>query len=571
MILLFKYLSRDLIKKKSMISVLFLFTVFISFMYFFVHFSIDKNWLILNEILGQNGNLSANEAKYYTALQNNQILIRNITVAMMSIFSIILFMFMKNFIHKNETNIGHILSMGFLEHDVIIALVFATACFSIIGSLVGLVLGYFGSSILMNANMETYLINGFVKGINIKTLLIGTLLTTAVFCVVTYATGIGMGRKDVALMIKHMDKKEPHPGLIEALVSKFPIKDKFKFKLTMKNISAVLFIVVAVVTFNIMFVLSVSLFFSGKKIIETQTTNRDYSYDVSYNNYMTNNNQSETEDIYYLKEEGTIELEGDTLQYNIVGLDHTSSLFQLVDKENKTIDIEEGIILNPELEENYGLRVGDEIHLIVAGETYAIPVVASAVNADLKTIYIAKQQLAKMLSQNSMSYNGVLTNRRLEDGVVTTFEDKIATIQRGLTSNKASAVINQSIGVITGCLLIYLALLIGLNNNMKSILIFDLLGYNNREVNKVLLNPHMILINIFFWITLPIGVYVARGIQIMTSIQTGDYMPFQINIVTVAYMLFILNLLCFLVRALFAIKIKHIIYAERQAEFLQEW
>jgi len=66
-----------------------------------------------------------------------------------------------------------------------------------------------------------------------------------------------------------------------------------------------------------------------------------------------------------------------------------------------------------------------------------------------------------------------------------------------LTSNKASAIINQSIGVITGCLLIYLALLIGLNNNMKSILIFDLLGYNNREVNKVLLNPHMILINIF--------------------------------------------------------------------------
>lgn len=91
----------------------------------------------------------------------------------------------------------------------------------------------------------------------------------------------------------------------------------------------------------------------------------------------------------------------------------------------------------------------------------------------------------------------VLTNRRLENGVVTTFEDKIATIQWGLTSNKASAIINQSIGVITGCLLIYLALLIGLNNNMKSILIFDLLGYNNREVNKVLLNPHMILINIF--------------------------------------------------------------------------
>lgn len=571
MALLFKHITKDLIQKKSMIVVLFLFTIFISFLYFFVHFSIDKNLLLIGETLGQNGVLTVDEEKYYIALQNNQMLIRNITFAMISIFSFILYMFMRYFIRKNENKIGQIITLGFSPQAVIAALVLATACFSIIGSLIGLILGYFGSSILINANMQTYLVDGIIKGISIKTLLIGTLLTTIIFCMVTYASGIGMGNKDIAMMIKSTDKKDVHPGFIEAFVQRMPIRDKFKFKLTMKNISAVFLLLVAIVTFNIMFVLSVSLIFSGNKILESQTIKRDYTYDISYESYKTDISSSETEDIYYLKSKCSIELEGDSLQYNIVGLDKLNSLYQLVDRKNNPIDISEGIILNPELGENYGIQVGDMIHLTVEGESYTLPVSAIAMNADLKTIYLSKQQLATMLQQDSKAYNGVLTKRNVEGGTQTTFEEKIDSIQRGLTSNKASAIINQSIGVITGCLLIYLALLIGLNNNIKSILIFDLLGYDKREVSRILLNPYLVVINIIMMLTLPIGIFAARSIQIMTSIQTNDYMPFQVNIITVVYMLLILNLLCLAVRVLFAIKIRRIINAEQQAEFLYEW
>lgn len=571
MALLFKHITKDLIQKKSMIVVLFLFTIFISFLYFFVHFSIDKNLLLIGETLGQNGVLTVDEEKYYIALQNNQMLIRNITFAMISIFSFILYMFMRYFIRKNENKIGQIITLGFSPQAVIAALVLATACFSIIGSLIGLILGYFGSSILINANMQTYLVDGIIKGISIKTLLIGTLLTTIIFCMVTYASGIGMGNKDIAMMIKSTDKKDVHPGFIEAFVQRMPIRDKFKFKLTMKNISAVFLLLVAIVTFNIMFVLSVSLIFSGNKILESQTIKRDYTYDISYESYKTDISSSETEDIYYLKSKCSIELEGDSLQYNIVGLDKLNSLYQLVDRKNNPIDISEGIILNPELGENYGIQVGDMIHLTVEGESYTLPVSAIAMNADLKTIYLSKQQLATMLQQDSKAYNGVLTKRNVEGGTQTTFEEKIDSIQRGLTSNKASAIINQSIGVITGCLLIYLALLIGLNNNIKSILIFDLLGYDKREVSRILLNPYLVVINIIMMLTLPIGIFAARSIQIMTSIQTNDYMPFQVNIITVVYMLLILNLLCLVVRVLFAIKIRRIINAEQQAEFLYEW
>lgn len=151
------------------------------------------------------------------------------------------------------------------------------------------------------------------------------------------------------------------------------------------------------------------------------------------------------------------------------------------------------------------------------------------------------------------------------------FNEEISAIERSLTSNKASALINQSIGIITGCLLIYLSILIGLSNNISNILIFDLLGYNRREINKIILDPYIVMSNILFLLTFPFSAYAAKRIQIMTSIQTNEYMPFQINILTFIYMIFILNILCFSVRALFMKKVRKIVNTEQQAEFLTEW
>ena len=102
-------------------------------------------------------------------------------------------------------------------------------------------------------------------------------------------------------------------------------------------------------------------------------------------------------------------------------------------------------------------------------------------------------------------------------------------------------------------------------------MVSDLLGYNRREINKIILDPYIVMSNILFLLTFPFSAYAAKRIQIMTSIQTNEYMPFQINILTFIYMIFILNILCFSVRALFMRKVRKIVNTEQQAEFLTEW
>ena len=566
--LLFKYLSRDFFAKRTMVSILSLIIIFTSFMYFFVHFAIDANLLRLG---GEQ--LSGNEANYFTALKSNQLLIRNITVAMVAIFSLILFLFIRGMLQRNRVQLAQLMSLGFSFSSVLAIYALLISGLSLISSLISLVLGFWGSDILLSANSQTYLVQGLSKGLSLQSVMTGTLFLSLFLGALTYLAGLTVRKTDLALMMKQTDGKSIRPGLMEKLIQKLPMKHKFKFKLTLNHFSTLGLLLIAIVTFSIMFVLSLSLTFSSSKILESQKAGRHYSYDISYDNYRKEEAGSASDSVTYLRYDVDLMIKGETIAYQALSLTSQNDLFQLIGSKGEILDPTQGVFVNPELRENYGLKVGDTLELRVKGKRHQIKIAGFAENADLKTIYIPRDQASAMVNEADDRFNGRLTNNVQEKGRGKTrsLEEKLSAVQRSQTSNKASAIINQSIGVITGCLLIYLAVFIGLNGNMKTLLMFDLLGYEEKEVYRILLNPYIVISNLLFLLTLPVAIYAARNIQIMTSLQTGDYMPFQLNWITFVYMFVILNALCFIIRFLFIQKVKKIRDDNRQAEFLSEW
>ena len=566
--LLFKYLSRDFFAKRTMVSILSLILIFISFMFFFVHFAIDANLLRLG---GEQ--LSGNESDYLTALKSNQVLIRNITVAMVAIFSLILSLFIRGTLQRNRVQLAQLMSLGFSFSSVLASYALLICGLSLISSLIGLVLGFWGSDILLSANSQTYLVQGLSKGLSLQSVMTGTLFLSLFLGALTYLAGLTVRKTDLALMMKQTDGKSIRPGLIEKLIQKLPMKHKFKFKLTLNHFSTLGLLLIAIVTFSIMFVLSLSLTFSSSKILESQKEGRNYSYDISYDNYRKEEAGSASDSVTYLRYDVELMIKGEAIAYHALAFTNQNDLFQLIDSKGEILDPTQGVFVNPELRENYGLKVGDTLELRVKGKQHQIKIAGFAENTDLKTIYIPKDQASAMVDETNDIFNGRLTNKPQEkgEGKVRSLEEKLSAVQRSQTSNKASAIINQSIGVITGCLLIYLAVFIGLNGNMKTLLMFDLLGYEEREVYRILLNPYIVISNLLFLLTLPVAIYAARNIQIMTSLQTGDYMPFQLNWITFVYMFVILNALYFIIRFLFIQKVKKIRDDNRQAEFLSEW
>ncbi|NLQ67754.1 ABC transporter permease [Streptococcus mutans] len=566
--LLFKYLSRDFLAKRTMVSILSLIIIFTSFMYFFVHFASDANLLRLG---GEQ--LSGNEANYFTALKSNQLLIRNITVAMVAIFSLILFLFIRGTFQRNRVQLSQLMSLGFSFSSVLAIYGLLISGLSLVSSLLGLVLGFWGSDILLSANSQTYLVQGLSKGLSLQSIMTGTLFLSLFLGAIVYLAGLTVRKTDVALMMKQTDGKAIRSGLIEKIIQKLPMKHKFKFKLTLNHFSTLGLLLIAIVTFSIMFVLSLSLTFSSSKILESQENGRHYSYDISYDNYQKEEVNLASDSVTYLKYDVDLMIKGEAIAYQALSFTSQNDLFQLIDSKGEMLDPTQGVYVNPELRENYGLKVGDTLELRVKGKRHQIKIAGFAENADLKTIYIPRDQASAMVNEADDRFNGRLTNQSQEkgEGKVRSLEEKLSDVQRSQTSNRASAIINQSIGVITGCLLIYLAVFIGLNGNIQTLLMFDLLGYEEREVYRILLNPYIVISNLLFFLTLPVAIYAARNIQIMTSLQTGDYMPFQLNWITFVYMFAILNVLILVIRFLFIRKVKKIRDDNRQAEFLSEW
>ncbi|ARS63434.1 ABC transporter permease [Streptococcus mutans] len=566
--LLFKYLFRDFLAKRTMVSILSLIIIFTSFMYFFVHFAIDANLLRLG---GEQ--LSGNEANYFTALKSNQLLIRNITVAMVAIFSLILFLFIRGTLQRNRVQLAQLMSLGFSFSSVLAIYDLLISGLSLVSSLLGLVLGFWGSDILLSANSQTYLVQGLSKGLSLQSIMTGTLFLSLFLGAIVYLAGLTVRKTDVALMMKQTDGKAIRSGLIEKIIQKLPMKHKFKFKLTLNHFSTLGLLLIAIVTFSIMFVLSLSLTFSSSKILESQKNGWHYSYDISYDNYQKEEANLASDSVTYLKYDVDLMIKGEAIAYQALSFTSQNDLFQLIDSKGEMLDPTQGVYVNPELRENYGLKVGDTLELRVKGKRHQIKIAGFAENADLKTIYIPRDQASAMVNEADDRFNGRLTNQSQEkgEGKVRSLEEKLSDVQRSQTSNRASAIINQSIGVITGCLLIYLAVFIGLNGNIQTLLMFDLLGYEEREVYRILLNPYIVISNLLFFLTLPVAIYAARNIQIMTSLQTGDYMPFQLNWITFVYMFAILNVLILVIRFLFIRKVKKIRDDNRQAEFLSEW
>ena len=479
---------------------------------------------------------------------------------MVAIFSLILFLFIRGTLQRNRVQLAQLMSLGFSFSSVLASYALLICGLSLISSLIGLVLGFWGSDILLSANSQTYLVQGLSKGLSLQSVMTGILFLSLFLGALTYLAGLTVRKTDLALMMKQTDGKSIRPGLMEKLIQKLPMKHKFKFKLTLNHFSTLGLLLIAIVTFSIMFVLSLSLTFSSSKILESQREGRHYSYEVSYDNYRKEEAESasDSDSVTYLRYDVDLKIKGEAIAYQALSLTSQNDLFQLIGSKGEILDPTQGVFVNPELRENYGLKVGDTLELRVKGKRHLIKIAGFAENADLKTIYIPKDQASAMVDETHDIFNGRLTNKPQEkgEGKVRSLEEKLSAVQRSQTANKASAIINQSIGVITGCLLIYLAVFIGLNGNMKTLLMFDLLGYEEREVYRILLNPYIVISNLLFLLTLPVAIYAARNVQIMTSLQTGDYMPFQLNWITFVYMFVILNALCFIIRFLFIQKVK---------------
>jgi putative ABC transport system permease protein len=449
-----------------------------------------------------------------------------------------------------------------------------------------MIAGWCASGILNNAYIDSYSLTVVKRGMNFSSFSYGVLLDTAVMILMTYLVGRKNLKQETAFLISNSESKKDY-SIIDKLsnhITKFlPEKIRFSVRIALRKPITIILTMIAVMTAMTLVIMSISLNLSSKKVYDIQTEGRTYQWDTKYSGYLNENNNKRNnndennnngnkintkEEIRYLEEEVKLivpSYKKASITQKIVGLENLNNLFQLVNKEGKNIDLPLGnqIIISEELEEVYGVKPGDKIKIIYNGKNYPCLVADIARNAEQKRIYISKDTLTKWIGNDANIYNGILSMRQpAERGKSVSMKERLEELDRAAVSNRTSAVLNQILGGVLGCLLIYLVILLNFNDSMKEILTLHLLGYRTKQINTMLISIYRPIIGFSFLIMIYPSIYICKSIQRNLSIQTNDYMPFQTNISVLIFTFILINIIYNAVKYAFGKKIRKIIIQE---------
>ena len=544
-----KQMIKELFRKKIFLALMFLLTVLTSFMYFFVHFSIDANLKWLNKL----PSLNEKQAAYQNGLMSNTSLASDMLLGFLALTGFVFAFVFVRFYREHQKQIGAFKALGFTGRDINSVFWKVTFVMSLTGGVIGLIGGFFASDILISANREAYLISGIRKGISGLSICGGILVPGLVLTMITAASWLVVGKQDAGTLMTGIRKSDYTKTLILAdrISGMFPVKMQLPMRLALRNPVAAGLIIVSVMMVSVMFLLGFSLNQSSERLKESQLIGHNYNYQEEFDTVI--HGEKEKLAIRYLKESVTLDNGRKTIDFSLVGMDEDVQVYEFLDEKGgmDAYPGEQEIVIGKQLEEVYGFHLGDEI--TVSGEkgSAVFRVSGVAFNATTGNAYVSLNAMQKLLGVSKDAYNGIYCVEEKAGKAGITRAERLDELQRDTVSNRVSAVIVQVMGCVIGCILLFLALLINFQSAADEMHILQLLGYQRKEIHRMLIDIYKPLIAGAFLLTLPLALGIVKALLRGMSRQIGDYMMFQTHvavwglIIVVIFVIYLLVQLCF--------------------------
>lgn len=572
----YKQIYKSLLYEKAAVSVLFFLSCLGSFMYFFVQVSIDGNLTHLTYKKAMALTINSSEKEFLIALHSNQILATTFLIILSLIAAFAFYMFYKKYYRNHIKEIGCYKAFGYSNKQIIVVVFFITSSLSFIAFIVGFVLGWICSDVLLQLYRSSFDIELLQKGIFPSNLGIGFLfivVLSGIMAIVPYYKFLKLEPSSLLRNFPEEHQNEWEVFINHKLSYVAPVKYRSSLRMILRKPFAVALVFLSVSFFTVLWIISISLNLSSQYIYETQTLGRSYKYDIQLEEYQQPYQSLKGDSNFYLNGKIGISWRGNVINQQAIGFHKKTNLFQLYTLDHKELFLpkDKEVYINEALSELYGIRQNDFIDILVNNKNYKVKVAAIVKNAEINTIYLSETQLASILSLDEPIYNGILSNtipKEYQNELIITEKERLALLQKNNVSNRISAVINQLLGCVTGCLLLYLVILLNFQECRRNILILNMLGYTAKSINKMLISIYKPLMNVAFVIMLPLSIIVCQFIQKKLSIETGDYIPFQTNLIIIVGIWLLLNLLYHLIQLRFNNKVANIQTTEQTKKYI---
>lgn len=453
-----------------------------SFMYFFVQCSIDQNLSALRT----KSVLSETDTELMTALQSNSVLSLVFLFALALITVFVFYLFYRKKFELERRNTGLLLALGFTRGTVTRIYMLISAAIGFVFSLLGMLVGYYFSYILLENYQNSLHIDSLSRGLAPHSFFMGVILLSGIISLSAVLASRTYTKAETAELLSGQTK-EMENDLINRIAEKastvFISKYSFSSRLALRKPFNLLLIFLSVLIFLVLILTSFSLNLSSSKVYDVLSAGRTFGYEVELDALSTVQYDAAE---YYCAESANVFSGAQELgEFTVTAIDNNCSLFRLLaDGQAVSLSGNEAAV-SLRTAEVLGVKTGGSISVQHNETTNAFTVKVVADNAAMNNVYVNRDYWNALLQNPPGSYNGLWIKElppELSNAYTMTYEAYLAKLDDANVSNRISAVINQALGCVFGLLLIFLVLLLNFQDNTMNFVYLKKLGYLRSEI-----------------------------------------------------------------------------------------
>lgn len=452
---------------------------------------------------------------------------------MIAIMAFVFAVTISNTITKEAGTIGTLRASGYTKAELIRHYLAMPIIVTLISAVVGNISGYTLFRVMCAAMYyNSYSLTTYVTHWSASAFLKTTVVPIAIMLVIT----LGVLARKLSLsplsFLRHELKRHQRKKAFK-LNTKIPIFTRFKIRIIFQNIANYLTLLVGIIFANVLLVFGLGL----PDVLD------NYQADI------TSNMIAEYQ--YILKAPVETEVESaekfslQSLENTLEGFENEEVSVYGIDADSKYIDADfstDGIYISDGLAEKYSYKKGDSITLSdkYSKDSYEFKIAGIYKYPSSFAVFMDNDRYISTFDSEDGYYTGYFSNESLDD----IDESLIATVIDKQELTKISRQLDVSMGdlmymvdafaIIIFAVIIFLLSKIIVEKNASSISMTKILGYTNREINRLYTTATTIVVVICLIGTIPLSTYLMKlFFAYMMKTQMTGWFP--LNLSTTVY------------------------------------
>lgn len=443
-------------------------------------------------------------------LSSNQLLSTTFTGLLLFMSIIVVVLIMKKRVNAERVQIGVLKAMGYSRFQIAIHYVTYPLLAALIGSFIGFFVGIGVATMMTNTYMTNYIVPMIRFYFTIDLVLGGIVYPIIVVSLSSFIILMILLRDEPLKLMKessHLKVSSLSIGLMK-LIKPFKFETRFKYSLAFRNIGKILSLFSIVLIASIFLVFASIAFKSVENIVEKAFNDVNYSYQIKYNKIVDEPfTYTETQFLEYMVEPI---IDGKNTVFCLYGIDPYNFINPLYNAAGEEITMlaKDGMIINEFIARAYSLEVGDVLRFQVNGKTLQYPIVGVVDHYNGPMIYTSINDLIKKLNLEAGVYNGKWSNERPISNnnlsYVFSIDDLARNIEVGMEMIRISLMTMVVVAIILGSVMMILITTFIIDENQKQISILKVMGYNEKEISRMVLTIYFPFVIVAYLLSIPI-------------------------------------------------------------------